>query len=34
MNIYALGIQKLYGKLPAKASLFYIKHDKIAPTYN
>jgi DNA helicase-2/ATP-dependent DNA helicase PcrA len=28
MNIYALGVQKLFGKLPKKASLFYIKHDK------
>jgi len=31
MNIYALGTEKLYGKLPKKTSLFYIKHDKIVP---
>jgi ATP-dependent DNA helicase UvrD/PcrA len=29
MNIYALGTQKIYGKLPKRASLFYLKHDKI-----
>ena len=29
MNIYALGTEKLYGKLPKKTSLFYIKFDKI-----
>lgn len=29
MNIYALGTEKLYDKLPKKSSLFYIKHDKI-----
>jgi DNA helicase-2/ATP-dependent DNA helicase PcrA len=28
MNIYALGVEKIYGKLPKKASLFYIKKDK------
>ncbi|HKU49919.1 MAG TPA: ATP-dependent DNA helicase [Nitrososphaera sp.] len=31
MNIYALGVQKLFGKLPRKASLFYIQHDKTVP---
>jgi DNA helicase-2/ATP-dependent DNA helicase PcrA len=31
MNMYALGTEKLYGKLPKKSSLFYIKHDKIVP---
>jgi len=31
MNVYAMGVEKLYGKLPKKASLFYIKHDKIVP---
>lgn len=31
MNVYALGVKKLYGKLPTKASLFYVKHDKIVP---
>lgn len=31
MNTYALGVQKLYGKLPVRASLFYVKHDKIVP---
>ena len=31
MNIYALGTEKLYGKLPRKTSLFYLKHDKIVP---
>lgn len=29
MNIYALGTQKLHNKLPKKASLFYLKHDKM-----
>jgi len=29
MNIYALGTEKLYGKLPKKTSLFYIKFDKM-----
>jgi len=29
MNVYALGTEKLYGKLPTKTSLFYIKFDKI-----
>ena len=28
MNIYALGVEKVYGKLPTKASLFYIKKEK------
>ena len=28
VNIYALGVQKIFNKLPNKASLFYIKHDK------
>lgn len=31
MNIYALGTKKLYGKLPKKTSLFYIKFNKIVP---
>jgi len=31
MNLYALGVEKLYGKLPTKASLFYLKEDKIIP---
>jgi DNA helicase-2/ATP-dependent DNA helicase PcrA len=31
MNVYALGTEKLYGKLPKKTSLFYIKHNKIIP---
>ena len=29
MNIYALGVEKMYGKLPKKASLFYIKKEKV-----
>lgn len=29
MNVYALGVQKQYGKLPVNTSLFYLKHDKI-----
>ena len=29
MNIYALGVEKQYGELPEKASLFYLKHDKM-----
>lgn len=33
MNIYALGTEKLYGKLPKKTSLFYIKHNKIVPHF-
>lgn len=31
MNIYALGVQKEYSEFPKKASLFYLKHDKIVP---
>lgn len=31
MNVYALGVEKLYGKLPVKASLFYLKEDEIVP---
>ena len=33
MNIYALGTEKLYGKLPKKTSLFYIKDNKIIPHF-
>ncbi len=33
MNIYALGTEKLYGKLPKKTSLFYIKFDKLVPHF-
>jgi DNA helicase-2/ATP-dependent DNA helicase PcrA len=33
MNVYALGTQKLYGKIPKKTSLFYIKHNKIVPHF-
>jgi CRISPR/Cas system-associated exonuclease Cas4 (RecB family) len=29
MNVYALAIEKLYGKLPKSTSLFYLKTDKI-----
>jgi DNA helicase-2/ATP-dependent DNA helicase PcrA len=29
MNVYAMAAKKLYGKLPRKASLFYLKKDKI-----
>lgn len=28
MNLYALGVKKIYGKLPQKTSLFYIKEGK------
>ena len=31
MNIYALGVEHVYGKLPKKASLFYLKHKKLVP---
>jgi DNA helicase II / ATP-dependent DNA helicase PcrA len=31
VNIYALAVEKLYGKLPARASLFYLKEDKVVP---
>jgi len=31
MNIYAMGVEKVYGKLPKKASLFYIREEKIIP---
>jgi DNA helicase-2/ATP-dependent DNA helicase PcrA len=31
VNIYALAVEKLYGKLPARASLFYLKEDKMVP---
>lgn len=33
MNIYALGTEKLYGKLPKKTSLFYIKDNKLVPHF-
>ena len=29
MNVYAFAVQDLYGKLPEKTSLFYLKEDKI-----
>jgi len=29
MNLYALGTEKLYGKLPKTTSLFYLKKDKM-----
>lgn len=29
MNIYALGVEKVFEQLPKRASLFYVKHDKI-----
>jgi len=29
MNIYALGVKQLYGKLPKKASLFYLEHRTV-----
>jgi DNA helicase-2/ATP-dependent DNA helicase PcrA len=29
MNIYALAVEKIYGKLPKSTSLFYLKKDKI-----
>jgi len=29
MNVYALAVQDLYGKLPEKTSLFYIKENKM-----
>jgi DNA helicase-2/ATP-dependent DNA helicase PcrA len=31
MNIYVLGAQKIYNKLPIKASIYYIEHDKTIP---
>ena len=33
MNLYALGTEKLYGKLPKKTSLFYIKYNKLVPHF-
>jgi RecB family exonuclease len=33
MNIYVMGTKKLYDKLPIKASLYYVKHDKMV-TYD
>ena len=33
MNVYALATKKLYGKLPKKASLFYLKKDKLITNY-
>jgi DNA helicase-2/ATP-dependent DNA helicase PcrA len=33
MNLYALGTEKLYGKLPKKTSLFYIKFNKLVPHF-
>jgi len=29
MNLYALGVQETYGKLPEKTSLFYLKENKV-----
>jgi len=29
MNIYALGVKELYGKLPKRASLFYLEHRTV-----
>ena len=29
INMYAMGVQKVFGELPKKASLFYLKEDKI-----
>lgn len=31
VNIYALAVQSLYGRLPARASLYYLKEDKMVP---
>jgi DNA helicase II / ATP-dependent DNA helicase PcrA len=31
LNLYCLAVQELYGKLPEKAELFYLKDDKHAP---
>lgn len=31
VNIYALAVQSLYGKLPARASLYYLMEDKMVP---
>jgi len=28
MNIYCMAVQERYGKLPARASLYYLKDDK------
>ncbi|KER05479.1 putative DNA helicase II protein, partial [Marine Group I thaumarchaeote SCGC AAA799-E16] len=33
MNVYALGTEKLYGKIPKKTSLFYIKFNKLVPHF-
>lgn len=29
MNLYCLGVRELYGKLPTRASLYYVKDDKM-----
>jgi len=29
MNLYSLAIREVYGKLPLKASLYYLRHNKI-----
>lgn len=33
MNIYALGVEKLYGQMPEKTFLFYLKHNKSGKPY-
>jgi hypothetical protein len=29
MNIYCIAVQEIYGKLPVRASLYYLKDDKM-----
>jgi DNA helicase-2/ATP-dependent DNA helicase PcrA len=33
MNLYCLAIRELYGKLPVRASLYYVKDDKMVDYY-
>ena len=33
MNVYCLAVRDKFGKLPQRASLFYVKHDKLVDYY-
>ena len=33
MNVYALGVEKLYGELPVNTSLYYLKDDKVVDNH-
>ncbi len=33
MNVYCLAVREKFGKLPQRASLFYVKHNKLVDYY-